>query len=306
MFQHDSHNALGFDPLGATWTVLDAWEQFAGFPYRAGRADSGDGSASWPGLDVLTGPGRGGAVSDQMEKWSEHLRSSFAAAGSLGEFWTRALETTVSAQTSWRDALSNTASQMMAAATGLNQTQFQDALRGEWSPGLVAIQSLFPLGHDFLQLSAECAESAARFQDVATASLRMSKLLGEGWLRANNEFTKAASTFRGRSGSEQDVKEIYAIWTATAEPILQGVLRSQDYLDAQADMVRAGAAHAEARSKIMRRVADALEVPDRKEMNETYEAIQEMRREIRKLKRTQRTLRAQLAGAATIQAGEAE
>jgi hypothetical protein len=176
--------------------------------------------------------------------------------------------------------------------TGMDQNDILGGLAGDWSPKHVAFRS-FGLGDsDALAMSAEMVELAAASGETARAMLSLYGLMSESWMKAARAFSETDSA---RAGVPSDPAQLQRAWAATAEPILQETLRSEAFLKANAEFIRIASRQAKARSALARRFTDFIEAPHRQEMNETYEAIQELRREIRTLKRGQARLEKALA-----------
>ena len=195
-----------------------------------------------------------------------------------------------------RDDAAARMSQSMATAfrsyTGIDQNDMLNGLARGWSPKQVAFRS-FGLGDsDALAISAEMVQLAAASGKSARAMMRMYSIVGNSWLEAAGVFSKAYS---GRDAIPTDPARLQRAWAAIAEPILQETLRSEAFVEANAEFIRTASRQAKARSSLAKRFTDFIEAPHRQEMNETYEAIQELRREVRALKRNQTRLEKTLA-----------
>jgi hypothetical protein len=184
------------------------------------------------------------------------------------------------------------ASRSMAAAfqawTGLNPSDLLAGAGRDWSPKQVAFRSFGFGDNDALAFSAEFVRLATASSENARATMTLYRILSEAWL-------KAAQDFAGRRRVPDvapDIVELQRNWAETAEPVLQDALRSEAFVNAQADFIRTGASQAKARTVFAKRFTDFIEAPSRQEMNEAYEAIQDLRREVRELRRQQKRFEA--------------
>jgi hypothetical protein len=167
--------------------------------------------------------------------------------------------------------------------TGVDPAALLAGSESNWSPNRVLLQS-FGLGEsDTVSTLSDLTRLALSASKSAEATLGVLSIVNGAWLRAARTFAEQAPPAADKLGPI----DIQRAWAAVAEPILQDTLRSDAFVKAHAVFLRASSQHAKARSALSRRVAAFLEVPSRQEMDETYEAIQELRREVRALKRGQ-------------------
>ena len=171
--------------------------------------------------------------------------------------------------------------------TGLDPGDVREGIEANWSPKQVAVRS-FGLGDsDAMALWAEQVQLATATSEAARAAVNLGRVVSDAWLRAAEIF------FGGdRDGKKPpaDLSELQRQWAAVAEPILQEALGSNAFVNAHAEFLRSTSRQAKARSAIAKRFTDLIEAPSRQEMKEAYQAIQELRREVRSLKRNQKQL----------------
>jgi hypothetical protein len=171
--------------------------------------------------------------------------------------------------------------------TGLDPGDVREGIEANWSPKQVAVRS-FGLGDsDAMAFWAEQVQFGNATSEAARAAVNLGRVVSDAWLRAAEKF------FGGnRDGKKPpaDLADLQRQWAAVAEPILQETLGSNAFVSAHAEFLRSTSRQAKARSAIAKRFTDLIEAPSRQEMQEAYQAIQELRREVRSLKRNQKQL----------------
>lgn len=253
-----------------------------GFP-DAEKGQQGDPSAAWKG-----------AVEAQMRAMAASWkRYNDVVMGSVDAVW------------EGQDRAAEKISEQMATAfrnlTGMDPRDMMAGNEGDWSPQTVALQSFGLADSDAAAIATELAQLATTSSEAARTMFDLYRVVGDAWLEAADAFAEA------NVASDTNLVDPAALqrqWAATAEPILQKAFGSEAFVDANADFIRATSRQSKARSALARRFADLIEVPDRQEMNETYEAIQELRREVRTLRRSQKRLEAALAEKRSRPAGK--
>ena len=188
------------------------------------------------------------------------------------------------------------ASEQMATAirdmTGMDPRAMMAGTGAEWSPQTVAFQSFGLADSDAAAMATELTQLAMTSGEAARTMFELYRVVGDAWLQAAEKFAEANAE---GAASLSDPTALQRQWIATAEPILQERLASAAFTKANADFIRASSLHSKARSALARRFTDMIEAPNRQEMTETYEAIQELRREVRTLRRDQKRLEHALA-----------
>jgi hypothetical protein len=212
---------------------------------------------------------------------SAHWRSLSSAYIGFGELMQRSFDTVLSTQDTAIKEISGVFSDAFRGFTGVDPTALLAGSESNWSPNRVLLQS-FGLGEsDAVSTLSDLTRLTMTASKSAEATLAVISIVNGGWLRAARKFAEQAPAATATLGPI----DFQRAWAAIAEPILQDTLRSDAFVRAHAVFLRANSQHAKARSALSRRVADFLEVPSRQEMDETYEAIQQLRREVRALKR---------------------
>lgn len=255
--------ALFASALNRNWEAMPKLQEF---PQAEGGAGEGPGKPA----------GLAGMPMQAMESWKM-----------FGDAMQGAFDAAVSGQQATAEQMSRAMSATFKAFTGLDPTDMLKGVGGDWSPKQVAFRSLGIGDGDAMAKMAEMTQLATATGETARAAMNLHRIVNDAWLRAAQAFAKTQSGF-GKARS--DPVELHRAWVKTAEPILQDMLRSKAFVEAQAELVRTGVRRKQAKTALAKRFTKFIEAPHRQEMNEAYEAIQELRREVRTLRRNQKRL----------------
>jgi hypothetical protein len=214
-------------------------------------------------------------------------RAAVSTFSSFAEFLQQASAASLSAQQAaareWGDRLAES----FRAVVGTDPAVFLAASERDWSPNKVVLQSLSLADNRGVSIMADLARFLMTAQEASTKAASVMAVMNGAWLKAARTYADQAAP---SAAAETKPAALQHAWAAVAEPILQDALRSDSFANAHASFLTASSRHAKARSALARRFADFIEVPSREEMNETYEAIQDLRREVRALKRLHKDL----------------
>lgn len=140
-------------------------------------------------------------------------------------------------------------------------------------------------GPRFADLAApqmDAAEAWREALDYQRAATDFAKALQDAWTRAYSKFSEDFSIEDLQSGN---VSEAVDAWLMAANGELLKTQRSPEFMDAQRRLVRA-ATEIKARQKDMAEAwSEAYQMPTRTEVDDLTKIVQELRREVRKLKR---------------------
>ncbi len=128
-------------------------------------------------------------------------------------------------------------------------------------------------GRSFVHGSAEWLAYAAALD-------RYRGVLAAAWLRAFQRFAAEL----GKYGKAPDWQRIQRLWQSAADVELDLAQRSEDFLDAQREVIRARLALAAVLRKHTGKLAELLGLPTRAELDDLQEAVHALRRELRALR----------------------
>lgn len=115
-------------------------------------------------------------------------------------------------------------------------------------------------------------------------------LLMKSWADAAADFATVLETRQREGKAPETLQAALGLWTEVAEHRLHRTLRSDDYTAVQADLLRAVMEQRLAGRAIVEKVSQALDLPTRSELDEAYQSMAEMRRELRGLRGRLRAL----------------
>jgi len=117
----------------------------------------------------------------------------------------------------------------------------------------------------------------------SVAAEEMKAVVGQGWIAALRDF--ADELAQASEEAPQSLKDIETRWNAHTAGAIAALYRSEDFLTAQADLIRAETA---LRLRLQREAAAASELlgmPSRREIDDLHASVQALRRELRAARR---------------------
>ncbi len=126
----------------------------------------------------------------------------------------------------------------------------------------------------------EALRGSAEWVAYAVALERYRAVLAAAWLRA---FQRFASEI-GKRSAAPDWERIRRVWQLAADAELDAAQRSEAFLDAQREVIRARLALAALLRQRTEQLASLLGLPTRSEMDELQETVHALRRELRALR----------------------
>ncbi len=118
----------------------------------------------------------------------------------------------------------------------------------------------------------------------------------EAWTRAAGTFAREANARADRGESFASAREMMQCWIETANTVLLEVLRSDAFLSAQRDVLKASTDLKLAQQDVAAFTSEFYGQPTRAEIDEVHKSITELRREVRALRRAGRAAARAKAG----------
>ena len=205
--------------------------------------------------------------------------------------------------------------QLAATPWGMFQPMFDELLRGQinawitvWEPVFSTVENADavhtvlsdlrelmgygPVGEqselELLRRDIEAAFSTGL--QTTWSSGRFLYLLMKAWTDAAADFAAVLQERQIEGKAPETLQAALGLWVEVAEHRMQRTLRSDDYTAAQADLLRAIMQQRLISRAIVEKTSQALDVPTRTELDEAYQSMAEMRRELRALRRRLRKL----------------
>jgi hypothetical protein len=208
------------------------------------------------------------------------------------------------------DALSD-----LIARTGKTLSAQQDlvALASQWAQTPLAMfgQALAPLSLNLERAYGGLADAfglaptrdlqrAAR--DLAAASLARRQaqaeylaIVGSALTAGAEQLTAKLGEMAGRGESVDSLLALVRLWARTTDEAMHAAMQSSKALEASARLVRAAARARREKQRVVAIVSQALNVPTRAEVDDAYREIQELKRELRHLRKAVAPLGAEAA-----------
>ena len=121
---------------------------------------------------------------------------------------------------------------------------------------------------------------SAEWTTYAVALERYRAVLAAAWFRAFQRFAAEL----GKRGTAPDWHRIQRLWQSAADTELDAAQRSEDFLDAQREVIRARLALAAMLRERIGKLAELLGLPTRAELDDLQEEVHALRRELRALR----------------------
>ena len=223
----------------------------------------------------------GGAEAEALRLWLGAQAEALERMGNAGA-WDRAEELF----RAWCRLLDGASPTAASTATPFDPSEWLKPA-GDAGMGLLAGW----LGGGAAGGGAASGEPAVEWRTYLDAPERHRAITGAAWLAAFREFAESRRAERDakRLGREPpDWPALVALWQDIADREFAAVQRSDDYLAAQATLMRAGLdARARARAQV-EAVAEALGLPTRAEVDDLAEQVETLRRALRRLEERDR------------------
>lgn len=121
--------------------------------------------------------------------------------------------------------------------------------------------------------------------DLRRRGLEHNAVVLEAWLRAGQAFSEEAAGRARVDGRALDSKALLALWTETANKILQEMQRSEAFLQTQAANIRANTALLLAQRDLVEHFGRQYGFPTRTELDDVHRTVTELRRGMRTMRR---------------------
>lgn len=223
----------------------------------------------------------GGAGAEMLRLWLETQGKLLR--GADGNGWQRA-DTVFRAWSGFLESLGPTAA---GTATPFDPSEW---LKPEGEAGMTLLRGM--LGGTGLGGLFPGDGPVPEWQGYAAALDRHRAITGAAWLAAFRAFAEQARRAREdaiRHGTEPpDWDGLAALWRQIADAEFAATQRSEEFLEAQATLLRAGLECRRLVRERLEAVADLIGLPTRAEVDDLAEQIHALRQEIRALKGRER------------------
>lgn len=156
-------------------------------------------------------------------------------------------------------------------------TQAPDQLRS-----ILESVSQFPKLADMALPQAEGAEQWQEMLDFQEATGAFATIMQDAWKRTYARFSKNFSLEDLKSGN---VAGSLDAWVKTANEELMDTQASDEFMEAQRALIRAGNGLKQRQAKVAEAWSDAYQMPTRSEVDDLAKTVTELKREVRALKR---------------------
>ena len=140
-----------------------------------------------------------------------------------------------------------------------------------------------------LGLSREFNEKLQRgfkaFQEYQRAGARYQSIVANIWTQALQRFVYEVGEHLQEGTSIDGLRDLSTVWTSAADDVCITAFRSDDYVEAQSDLLRAAMRFRKRRRAILEEYQRALDQPTRSELDEVHELLYKLRKQNKQLTR---------------------
>ncbi|MBL8471468.1 MAG: hypothetical protein KF778_12295 [Rhodocyclaceae bacterium] len=106
------------------------------------------------------------------------------------------------------------------------------------------------------------------------------------WAKGLDGLRAHLTEMGGRGESVESVSALIRLWAKVADAAAHDAMQSEDGLQASAKMIRASTRYRQAAHRVVGIMSEAMNVPTRAEVDAAYREIQELKRELRRLRKS--------------------
>lgn len=142
---------------------------------------------------------------------------------------------------------------------------------------------------DLWEIERRYARVLQAWMDVRRRGIEHNAVVLEAWLQAGRRFAEELSGKTSADAHAPDAKAAMALWTEAANRQLLETQRSEPFLQTQTAMIRASTELRMAQQELVEHFGKQYGFPTRTELDDVHRTVTELRREMRIMKRAQRT-----------------
>lgn len=147
----------------------------------------------------------------------------------------------------------------------------------------------------FNQLNEKIGQTVHAYARFNTAKNAFNSMMYGTGLRAAEKVYQRSSDFIGKEPTTETFKAFYRLWWTVNEETYHELLRSEEFATMTRDMITRGLLFRKWVDELVDHLLKFTNIPGKKDMDEIYKTIWELRREVRTQKRAVKALEKQLA-----------
>jgi polyhydroxyalkanoate synthesis regulator phasin len=129
------------------------------------------------------------------------------------------------------------------------------------------------------------AEVMELYLEVQRAARAYEGVVASAWIEANRRFTADLAERFGSKGEVLAAKDAHKVWLAIANDTLMETHRSEPFLDAQRELLRAGMDFLLAERKFIEQLVEPAGFPTRTEIDELHQTVHTLKQRVRTLEK---------------------
>lgn len=110
------------------------------------------------------------------------------------------------------------------------------------------------------------------------------EVLLKNWIKAYERFLEHLQAMETEDSKALSPRKLVELWSSIANDEMMSMHRSEEFLQAQKELIKASAEYRLYEQEIAEIICEAMHVPTRKEVDDLHKTVTELRREVRTLK----------------------
>ena len=131
--------------------------------------------------------------------------------------------------------------------------------------------------------------------DYRRASFEYEATLGETWIHAFEEFMRQLVALAEKGETIPSVRKLLFLWVEVVDRVFTDVFRSDEYIRIQACLVNTATAYRLREREIVEAFVRTTHLASRSELDEAYHRIYELRKDVKELKKSLQTIKAEFS-----------
>jgi polyhydroxyalkanoate synthase subunit PhaE len=134
--------------------------------------------------------------------------------------------------------------------------------------------------------------------DFRRANLEYQLVLAEAWAQTFEQLMGKLVSLGEKGETVQSLRGLLALWTDVVDEVFAKVFRSEEYIRIQGQLVNTATAYRLRELDIVEAFLKTSHMPTRRELDEAYHRIYDLRKEVKELKKALHEIRVELSGQA--------
>ena len=237
-----------------------------------------------------------------LRNYADQLRQELVqfpqggGAQDMGKLWRLYLEQWQKLGQPWAESLQRTPRHFGQAATGdgLALMELTNLYWDAYERTFGRLLESPSLGHT-RELNQDLLKGFNTWLDFRRASFDYQVVLAETWAKSFEQFMRKLISLSEKGEPVENLRQLLFLWFDMIDEAFLEVFRSEDYIRLQGQLVNTAMAYRLAELDIVEAFLKTSHVPTRRELDEAYRRIYDLRKEMKELKKALREVKEELS-----------